>query len=380
MTINLTSLAIRAHFWAVLFLFIGFTALGQRRIEVTYIANEGFLITSGKDKVLIDGIFNNAYGRYHVPTTLALSAERGALSPFDSLTMVLVSHKHDDHVNKDYVAEHLTKDNKSVLICPSQVSDLIKPLASYATIKNRIIIRNPAFGTHTDTTINNIHVQVMSFHHPNDAKMEIQDIGFLLTINGFKLFHSGDAVNDDLEFFKNLNLAKDSIDIAFMARWYFDTEYGDKGTEIMKYLQPKAIIAMHINTDKYAYYKSAAANIQGIAPVYFMDTPMTMLNFLKDSVSSAITSLKLNEGIGAPVQEVLLYPSSDGRKFILSAGTERRKVAQVDVFSVSGFRVYSKRLELSHDALLDFSYLPKSLYVVRLKIDGMTYTKKLVLR
>jgi len=369
----------RKSFLTLSFLLIGFTIVGQKTVDIQYIANEGFLISAGNEKVLVDGIFNNAYAKYHVPTSLALTQERGALSPFDSITVLLCSHKHADHINADFVAEHMVNDTKSVLICPSQVNDLLKPLSSYTSIKDRIVNMTPAFAMRVDTIIKNIKIQVMSFRHPNDPKLEIQDIGFIININGFKIFHSGDAVNDNLGFFQNLNLDQDSIDIAFMSRWYFDTEYGNKGTEIMKYLHPKAIIAMHINTDKYTYYKNAANSIQGIAPVYFMETPMVKMNFVKDSISSVVTAtdnIKRQENRNSMLR---IYSTEIVGQYMLAFGPTSVQVAKIEIFAVSGQLVYSKVLTNIRNTIIDLTNKPQSVYFLRAQVDGVFYNQKIVI-
>jgi len=353
--------------------------VGQKTLEVTYIANEGFLLTSGKDKVLIDGIFNNAYGKYHVPSTSVLTQERGALSPFDSLTVLLISHKHADHVNVDYVAEQMVKDLRSRLICPLQVSDMMKPLGNHASIKDRIIARTPAFSARFDTTIRNVGIQVMSFHHPNDPKMEIQDVGFLVTINGFKILHTGDALNDSLDFYKNLNLAKDSIDIAFISRWYFDTEYGDEGTEIMRYLHPKVIIAMHINTDKYTYYRNASNSIQGISPVYFMEVPMSKSIFVKDSLTSVVTDIKNIEQPKSTIHSVQQYSNHVNGQFVLYTGSNSLQTVTFEVFSISGSLVHSERVTCAQKTIIDLKNLSKAIYIVRLHMNGGTIIRKLII-
>ena len=152
-------------------------------VNVTYIANDGFLISSGSTKVEFDGIFSNAYGLYHTPTAQTLTKERGATSPFDNLAVLLVSHKHDDHVNSAYVAEHMGNDVSSVLICPSQVNTLMQSTTNYNTIKSRVTTITPAYNTVVDTVVKEISFKIISLQHPNDASKQMENIGFIFSIN-----------------------------------------------------------------------------------------------------------------------------------------------------------------------------------------------------
>ena len=39
-------------------------------INITYIANEGFLISGAEEKILIDAIFTEDWDKYHAPTSM----------------------------------------------------------------------------------------------------------------------------------------------------------------------------------------------------------------------------------------------------------------------------------------------------------------------
>jgi len=57
----------------------------RKAIDITYIANEGFLISSRDSKVLIDGIFTEGFGRFQTPTAETLAKESQASPPFDNI-------------------------------------------------------------------------------------------------------------------------------------------------------------------------------------------------------------------------------------------------------------------------------------------------------
>jgi L-ascorbate metabolism protein UlaG (beta-lactamase superfamily) len=66
-------------------------------VTVTFIANEGVMLSGGGRKVLIDALFE----RYSTGFALADDSTRAALAaaraPFDSVDLLLFTHRHGDH-------------------------------------------------------------------------------------------------------------------------------------------------------------------------------------------------------------------------------------------------------------------------------------------
>ncbi len=66
-------------------------------LEITYVANEGFLLAGGGKKVLIDALFDGGIAGYPtIPDELRPSLEQ-ARPPFDGVDLVLATHFHGDH-------------------------------------------------------------------------------------------------------------------------------------------------------------------------------------------------------------------------------------------------------------------------------------------
>ena len=66
-------------------------------VEITYIANEGVLISSAGKQVLIDGLhreYERAYAFLPPPHREKIET---AKAPFDQIDLLLVSHRHLDH-------------------------------------------------------------------------------------------------------------------------------------------------------------------------------------------------------------------------------------------------------------------------------------------
>ena len=58
----------RSCFVSFLFLILSSgTIFSQKDLQVTYLANEGFLLRTSSHKVLIDALFKDGYGAFAVP-------------------------------------------------------------------------------------------------------------------------------------------------------------------------------------------------------------------------------------------------------------------------------------------------------------------------
>jgi L-ascorbate metabolism protein UlaG (beta-lactamase superfamily) len=260
------------------------TAVPRKAIDITYIANEGFLISSRDSKVLIDGIFTEGFGKFQTPTAETLAKESQASPPFDNITALLVTHYHPDHINPAYVVQHLTYDTKAVLIAPAQANDRLKDINGYKVIEKQVVVASPNPNSAATWRSRDTSVKTVPLQHANNDTGDIQNLGFIITIGGFKLFHSGDANAADVSAYKSLNLADENIDVAFLPYWFLDEKNGGKGQEIIRAIKPKAIVLMHVVTGQADHLRSLVAGMKDIPPTYIMEKPMEMLSVGPDGV------------------------------------------------------------------------------------------------
>lgn len=98
--------------FAIYFLIAGalasVSAQSSGPIELTYIANEGFLITGGGKKVLVDALLREGIPESYLrPAPETLKKMEASQPPFDGVDLVLATHFHRDHFNAGSVAAHL---------------------------------------------------------------------------------------------------------------------------------------------------------------------------------------------------------------------------------------------------------------------------------
>jgi len=251
----------------------------EATIDITYVANEGFLVSSAGRKVLIDGIFTEGFGRFDTPTAEVLDQERNARPPFDHLDALLVTHYHPDHFSPADVVCHLANDPPAILIGPPQVGDLLKPIDGYAAVAQQIRIASPAPSETAESAVRDFSVKSMALQHLSDREGKHQNLGFLLYLGGFTLFHVGDAGVSAPAAFQEFKLAGENIDIAFLNCYWFDDENLSAARKIIGYLKPKAIVLMHQGVKQALHYRELLGRLPDLPPIYLAESPLETLRF-----------------------------------------------------------------------------------------------------
>src|SRR6187397_2695640 len=103
------------------------TATAQT-VTVTFVANEGVLLTSKSGKVLIDALFRS-YEDFVFPADSLREAMEAGRAPFDSVRLALATHWHGDHFEPRPVTAFLRANPGATFLASQQVLD---SLARYA--------------------------------------------------------------------------------------------------------------------------------------------------------------------------------------------------------------------------------------------------------
>jgi L-ascorbate metabolism protein UlaG (beta-lactamase superfamily) len=231
------------------------------RLTVTYIANEGVLISSGQKQVLIDGLHREYKPDYAFPPEALLGSLEFARPPYNQIDMLLVTHIHLDHFHPRSVGLHLKNNPSAILVSSEQVAEsLKKEFGRLGEIEARVRRVTPQWKTNIALNAAGINLKVLGLRHANPQFSWIQNLGYLIEINGKKLLHIGDADMTD-ENFSSFRLSQEGIDIAFIPYWYM---LSDKGRSLVReQIRPKQIVAVHISP---AEAESMAEQIRKVFP------------------------------------------------------------------------------------------------------------------
>ena len=219
------------------------------RLEVTYIANSGFLFSAGTTRVLIDALYLNG-DIWESPSKKIQKAMTSGAAPFKNISHLLVSHYHEDHFNPMLVSRFLVNNPKAILVTNSQTDSVIGRVYKQDPQLKRPdqlkIITAPMFGSETYEA-NGLKVKCLVQRHMGKDDYKVESMGLLIEMGGKKILHIGDADYID-ENFAGFNLHDENIDVAFIHYWFLlDCE----GRRIIEtYIKPKKIVITHIPYDE----------------------------------------------------------------------------------------------------------------------------------
>ncbi|HEY44328.1 MAG TPA: MBL fold metallo-hydrolase [Anaerolineae bacterium] len=203
--------------------------------EVTYIGNAGFMITVGDKKILIDALFVGN----PIPNEVAELLET-AQPPFDDVDLILVTHIHYDHFNAETVISHMEHNPGAMFVSSPDVVDAVNTIADMQDRTIPIQLRHRV-GEKTQLVVDEIGVEAMFLDHGGGTL----NLGYIITVDGRRLFHTGDMDPDTVSVaqLKRLGLPDKQIDIAFVAHFMLILE--EQHAHILEGIRAKYIVPMH---------------------------------------------------------------------------------------------------------------------------------------
>ena len=228
-------------------------------LEVTYIANEGFLISMGGTKVLIDALFKSDH--FVSPSdTLAATMMEGK-PPFDSVDYALVTHDHADHFNPEMMSHFLISHPATEFVASSRTCEELPGESAADRRRSGIGLK---MGEHRTIPGDKAEVTLLRLDH--SGSREISNFAFLVRSNGFTIVHVGDALlAHNEEHLRAFDWSSYSVDLLFLE--HFDRS--SPALDIMKnIIRPKHLVLMHVPAGEEESVRAAWAKIVPRAVVF----------------------------------------------------------------------------------------------------------------
>jgi L-ascorbate metabolism protein UlaG (beta-lactamase superfamily) len=249
----------------------------QKKIDVTYIANCGFLLETQDKQVVIDALFKEGFDNYLVtPDTIAKKIINNQ-EPFKNAHLMLITHNHEDHFNDSMVVKYLNCNSTNMLIAPSSVTKAILDHPDYNKNKGQIVELDKLNQDQIDTIIQGIRIR--SFYLQHDNRPEIENAGYLIDMDGIKIFHTGDCTGADTMQFKNLQLQNKDIDLAFL-NFYGFWRSQKKRDFTKEEINPGKIVLMHIPPKEIEFVKESVIKINDFIDITVFDESMEKKSFI----------------------------------------------------------------------------------------------------
>jgi L-ascorbate metabolism protein UlaG (beta-lactamase superfamily) len=194
-------------------------------VEIQYFGHSFFKINFSKRSVLIDPYINSSCKD---PSFKRLVNCAALPKQLKDVSMILVTHEHFDHFDKELIKEIASKQDACVV-------------AHYEILKELSLPKHLAHTIGMNQTINlrDMSVTAVPAHHPNS----FYPMGFVLKNNGTTIYHAGDT--DLLDDFGHIN-----PDVALVPIGGEFTMDCTDAVRAVKTMKPKFVIPMHYNTFK----------------------------------------------------------------------------------------------------------------------------------
>ena len=214
------------------------------QVTITYLANEGIMVTSGDQSVLVDALFRGGVSGYELHEPAELEKIETAKPPYGGVDLVLVTHFHADHFDAGSVARHLANNKNAVLVTSEQVAKEVQKAAAHiAPIASRIRTRTPDVKDRETDESSGIRVDVLGLSHGGGRFEKVRNMGYVIHLGGKRILHVGDAQIDNACFEPMEQFAK-GVDVACLPHWMVEHPTGV--AFVRDVLKPKQLIVFHI--------------------------------------------------------------------------------------------------------------------------------------
>jgi L-ascorbate metabolism protein UlaG (beta-lactamase superfamily) len=189
-------------------------------LALTYIANEGVLVSSGDAKVLIDALFDKPNKEYRAPSQEVLDKIMKGEPPFNGVDLVLVTHNHPDHFDASLAVRYLETVTGPMLLAPADaVAEMRRAAAvDWAKIAPRVVPLDIKVGKQEKRDLKRIPVTAFRTLHSGDRESPM-NVMFLFELNGWRVFHEGDSTGKT-DVYHDLGLGSVPVDLALVHYWF----------------------------------------------------------------------------------------------------------------------------------------------------------------
>ncbi|MFC2164379.1 ankyrin repeat domain-containing protein [Acidobacteriota bacterium] len=248
-------------------------------VEISYIANDGFMIATESKKILVDALFQNPFGYSDTPVK-AFEKVLKKQPPFEKIDLILFSHAHRDHFEPEMAQQALAVHQEAMLVGNAVLNKEFQQQAgdNFQSLSSRVHNINPEWGSIFTKVINGIDVKIFPVNHA-DLNGEYVTLAYVIELVGIRILHLGDIyAPSNVDYFKKYALEKERIDIAFIDPFFL---LDHAGQEILKNnIQPQIIIPMHMRAEEIDRYAKELGKLYSNLAVFW--EPMEKKIFTKE--------------------------------------------------------------------------------------------------
>ncbi len=352
----------------ILILFIVGFVNAQNEVTITYLQNDGVMISEGSKKVVIDAIFNFASGWINLPAT-ENNKLINAQEPYNDIDLILITHNHGDHFSTSAVNTHLSNNPNAKLIAPPPVANTFSG--------SQVVNVNPSFGQSESLTVNDIELEVLNLRHFNAFGNDfsgVQNYGFLIKLGGTNILHLGD-VDMAEDNFQNFGLAQRGIDVVLIPTFNSEAHFQTSHKEaLMNQIQPDNIIGLHLLSGSIASIRNTVNSFYPGATVF--TSPL-------QTFSLSVTDVANEESLPNNFSLKQNYPNPFNPSTNISFSIPKEGFTRLKIYNIAGEEVSTlinqQLFAGEYNITFNSTGLPSGIYFYRLTTKEYSETKKMIL-
>lgn len=219
--------------------------------NANYLGNEGVMVEENGIKILFDPFFHNSFQYYTLVPKKMRQAIFEQKPPFDNIKLVMISHAHGDHFDKNDAVKYLKANTAAKLIAPIDAVAQIKSVIDYDKVRDRIVAIDIKKGaTAQRIEVEGILVEAVRIPHAGWPKLaELSNIVYRVQMKqSTVVMHLGDADPDPNHFEEQkLFWSAKNTDSAFPPYWF---ALSSEGESILKdYVKATHVTGIHVPTN-----------------------------------------------------------------------------------------------------------------------------------
>jgi len=215
----------------------------DQELEVTYVANEGFLVQLGDQRVLVDSLFSDGVIGYETVPAATREALENGTSRQGGVQVALASHFHGDHFDGTSVGRFLKANPHAVFVSTPQAAESFRNAnPDSADLGRRFHAVLPDPGTVESLEFDGVRIEVLNLHHGR-RDPPVQNLGFIVTLGGKRFIHFGDTEAKMEDFEPYLELLTEP-DLAVLPFWFLSSEW--RADLVRRLIRPQSIAVGHL--------------------------------------------------------------------------------------------------------------------------------------
>ncbi|MEP1094658.1 MAG: MBL fold metallo-hydrolase [Cyclobacteriaceae bacterium] len=213
----------------------------SQTLELWPIANEGVMVKVDDQQVIIDGLFKSTYPKFaSTPASIYKQLQKG-IRPYNNVELILASHKHSDHFTVPEIAGILKDTEQTHFYANEEMAEEMRTSPIWNMVSERMT--EFSYAQETVYALGSINVQTFPILHARKKPSEMMNTAHVITINGFKVMHVGDATYGQQDLI-DLNLSELDLDVLILPYWFVRDQEGQ--SFVAKYLPARKYYINHI--------------------------------------------------------------------------------------------------------------------------------------